>query len=86
MLAARELTLEISEPALRALAEEGYDPQFGARPLKRTLQRRIQNPLALKLLQGEYKPGQTVRVEYEDGEYVFKAGAPKRAAEPAAAH
>src|SRR5439155_721534 len=61
----------------KALAEEGYDPSFGARPLKRTLQRRIQNPLAMMLLQGEFKPGQTVRVDFEGGEFRFKAAARK---------
>jgi ATP-dependent Clp protease ATP-binding subunit ClpB len=71
MLAERELRLEISEEALDALAEEGYDPHFGARPLKRTIQRRIQNPLALKLLQGEFKPGGVVVVGFRKGEYSF---------------
>jgi len=85
MLAERELGLELSEKALDALVEEGFDPHFGARPLKRTLQRRVQNPLALKLLQGEFKPGQTVRVDFEKGEFGFKAATPKPKPEPAAA-
>ena len=85
MLAERELGLELSEPALEALVEEGYDPHYGARPLKRTLQRRVQNPLAMKLLQGEFKPGQIVRVEFVKGEFEFKAAAAKKLAEPAAA-
>ena len=54
-----------------ALAEEGYDPQFGARPLKRTLQRRVQNPLAMRLLQGEFKPGGGVVVDFRDGAFTF---------------
>jgi ATP-dependent Clp protease ATP-binding subunit ClpB len=87
MLAERELGLEISDRALDALVEEGYDPHYGARPLKRTLQRRIQNPLAMKLLRGEFKPGQTVRVEFEKGEFRFEAVSPraKAKAEPAPA-
>ncbi|MGH2436132.1 MAG: hypothetical protein ACRDFA_03970, partial [bacterium] len=51
----------------------GYDPQFGARPLKRTLQRRVQNPLALRLLQADFKPGQTIEVDFEGGEFRFRA-------------
>jgi ATP-dependent Clp protease ATP-binding subunit ClpB len=85
MLAERELGLELSEKALGALVEEGFDPHYGARPLKRTLQRRVQNPLAMKLLQGEFKPGQTVRVEFEKGEFAFKAAAAMAKAEAAAA-
>jgi ATP-dependent Clp protease ATP-binding subunit ClpB len=54
-----------------ALAEEGYDPVYGARPLKRTIQRRIQDPLALYLLRGEFKEGDVVEVDSVDGEYVF---------------
>ena len=59
--------------ALDALAEEGYDPHFGARPLKRTVQRRLQNPLAMKILSSEIKPGQTVEVDAKRGELVFTA-------------
>ena len=77
MLAERELGLELSDEALAALVEEGYDPHFGARPLKRTIQRRLQNPLALKLLEGAFKPGQTVRVEFEKGAFHFKAVTPR---------
>ncbi|MFI5371649.1 MAG: ATP-dependent chaperone ClpB [Candidatus Eisenbacteria bacterium] len=72
MLAAREVGLELTGPALDRLAEEGYDPHFGARPLKRVIQRRLQNPLAMKLLAGEFKSGQTIRVEVEGGELVFR--------------
>jgi ATP-dependent Clp protease ATP-binding subunit ClpB len=75
MLAERELSLELTEKALDLLAEEGYDPQFGARPLKRTIQRRLQNPLALKLLSGEFKPGQTIEVDVARGELTFRVAA-----------
>ena len=72
MLHERELGLELTNPAREALAKEGYDPQFGARPLRRTIQRRIQNPLALKLLEGKFRPGQTVEVGYNGGEFTFE--------------
>ena len=62
-LAEKRIALELSDEAKALLAKEGYDPVFGARPLKRTLQRRIQDPLALKLLEGEFQPGDTVRVD-----------------------
>jgi ATP-dependent Clp protease ATP-binding subunit ClpB len=71
LLEDRDLRLDLTERAAKALAHEGYDPAFGARPLKRTIQRRIQNPLALKLLEGAFAPGDTVRVDYKDGEFVF---------------
>jgi ATP-dependent Clp protease ATP-binding subunit ClpB len=76
MLAERGLELTLTAAARDALAEEGYDPQFGARPLKRTLQRRVQNPLAMRLLQGEYKPGGGVEVGFRDGVFTFKSQAP----------
>ncbi|HET9325974.1 MAG TPA: ATP-dependent chaperone ClpB [Candidatus Eisenbacteria bacterium] len=71
MLADRELSLSLTPPARDALAEEGFDPHFGARPLKRAIQRRIQNPLAMRLLQSEFKPGQTIEVDHEKGEFTF---------------
>jgi len=83
MLAEREMKLILTETARDALAEEGYDPHFGARPLKRTIQRRLQNPLAMKLLAGEFKPGQTIEVGVENGEFVFRAAKPKPAREKA---
>jgi len=73
MLAGRDIGLRFTEAAREALAEEGYDPHFGARPLKRTLQRRVQNPLAMRLLQGEFKAGQTVEVDHAAGDFVFRA-------------
>jgi ATP-dependent Clp protease ATP-binding subunit ClpB len=59
-MADRKLTLEVSKEAKRALAEEGYDPAYGARPLKRAIQRMIQNPLALAVLEGKFKDGDRV--------------------------
>ncbi|MBI3845586.1 MAG: ATP-dependent chaperone ClpB [Planctomycetes bacterium] len=83
LLAARKLGLELSDAARRKLAEEGYDPVFGARPLKRVIQQRLQNPLALRILQGEFKEGTTIRVDVDKrGEFTFAKAA---AAEPVGA-
>jgi ATP-dependent Clp protease ATP-binding subunit ClpB len=76
MLAERGLALSLTAAARDALAAEGYDPQFGARPLKRTLQRRVQNPLAMRLLQGEFKAGGGVVVDFRAGGFTFEAQAP----------
>ena len=71
-LSDRNLTLELTEKARVQLANEGYDPVYGARPLKRVIQQRLQNPLALKLLQGEFKEGQQILVDVDDsGIYSF---------------
>jgi ATP-dependent Clp protease ATP-binding subunit ClpB len=59
----RGYTLEVSEAAREYLAEVGYDPDFGARPLKRAIQRELQDPLALRLLSGEFPEGSTIRVD-----------------------
>jgi ATP-dependent Clp protease ATP-binding subunit ClpA len=80
MLAERQLNLELTIAARDALADEGYDPHFGARPLKRTLQRRVQNPLAMRLLKGEFKPGDTVVVDFARGEFEFRADKPETVA------
>jgi ATP-dependent Clp protease ATP-binding subunit ClpB len=64
------------------VTEAGWDPTYGARPLKRALQRLVENPLALRLLEGDFEEGDTVRVDAQNGELVFaKAGV----AAPAAA-
>jgi ATP-dependent Clp protease ATP-binding subunit ClpB len=70
-LGEKRITLELTDAAKAQLAKEGFDPVFGARPLKRTLQRRVQDPLALKLLEGEIQPGDTVRVDARGGELTF---------------
>jgi ATP-dependent Clp protease ATP-binding subunit ClpB len=67
LLAERGLKLEVREAAKGFLAREGWDPTYGARPLKRAIQRTLQDPLALKILQGEFAEGETVRVDF-DGE------------------
>jgi ATP-dependent Clp protease ATP-binding subunit ClpB len=71
-LAARGLRLEVSDEAKAVLAEAGWDPAYGARPLKRALQRLVENPLALKLLEHEFDEGDTVHVDARDGELVFE--------------
>jgi len=80
-LAERGVQLLLTDAAKEHLAEAGWDPTYGARPLKRAIQRLVENPLALRLLEGEFEEGDTVRVDVADGELVF-AKAP--AAEPAA--
>jgi ATP-dependent Clp protease ATP-binding subunit ClpB len=80
-LAERRITLEVTPAAYVQLAEEGYDPVYGARPLKRAIQQRIQNPLALKLLQGEFQPGETLIVDAAlDGEIIFASKEEQEAA------
>jgi ATP-dependent Clp protease ATP-binding subunit ClpB len=73
-LAAKRMALEVTEAAKAVLAHEGYDPTFGARPLKRTIQRLIQDQLALKLLEGEFREGDTVTVDAHGHEIVFLRG------------
>ncbi len=71
-LAERRLTLSLSEEARAWLAKRGYDPQYGARPLKRLIQREVQDPLAMRILEGEFGEGTTVRGSLaEDGEKIF---------------
>ncbi len=79
-LAERELSLELTPAAKEAVAEAGWDPTYGARPLKRALQRLVENPLALRLLEGEFAGGDSVLVDAADGELVFRKAAPVAAA------
>jgi ATP-dependent Clp protease ATP-binding subunit ClpB len=71
-LAERGIELELTDEAKAALADAGWDPTYGARPLKRAIQRLVENPLALRLLEGEFSDGDTVRVDARDGELVFE--------------
>jgi ATP-dependent Clp protease ATP-binding subunit ClpB len=71
-LAERRLVLDVTPAAAHALAAEGFDPAFGARPLKRVIQRRLEDPLALAVLKGEYKEGDTITVEAVDGVITFR--------------
>jgi len=69
----KKIDIEISEEAKKLLAERGYDPVYGARPLKRTIQRDIQNPLALKILEGEYGEGDKLKIDVDSKKnFLFK--------------
>ncbi len=70
-LAERNISIELTEEAKKELVARGYDPAFGARPLKRTIQRYVETPLADKIIKGEVKEGMTVTVDYQDGEFKF---------------
>ena len=83
-LSERRIAIELTDAAKAALAEAGWDPAYGARPLKRAIQRLVENPLALRLLEGEFADGDTIRIDARDGEIVF-AKAPARAPAAAAA-
>ena len=63
----QDIDLEVTPEAITHLADAGYDPVYGARPLKRTIQQKLENPLAQSLLKGEFKSGETIIVSYEDG-------------------
>jgi ATP-dependent Clp protease ATP-binding subunit ClpB len=71
-LAARGLGLEVTDAAKEQLVETGWDPTYGARPLKRAIQRLVENPLALRLLEGDFTEGDTVLVDAQNGELVFQ--------------
>jgi ATP-dependent Clp protease ATP-binding subunit ClpB len=70
-LAERNLTLELTDAAKEVLAEAGWDPAYGARPLKRAIQRLVENPLALRLLEGDFADGDTIRADGDGGRLVF---------------
>ncbi len=78
-LAERKLAIEITEKAKSWLAREGYDPVFGARPLRRVIERYVENPLSTKLLGGEFKEGDTVKVDLGDEGLTFVARTPAKA-------
>jgi ATP-dependent Clp protease ATP-binding subunit ClpB len=71
-LAEKNLTLEVSLGAREYLAQEGWDPAYGARPLKRTIQNLLQNPLASKILDGSLAENDAIKVDYHNGELVFE--------------
>jgi ATP-dependent Clp protease ATP-binding subunit ClpB len=76
-LADRNLKLDVTSEAERLLAEEGYDPNYGARPLKRVIQQRLENPIASKILRGEFGDGDTIHVDVDaaKGAFTFNKGA-----------
>ena len=84
MLAERKIRLEVTEVAKAFLADKGYDPAYGARPLKRTIQKLIQDPLAMKILSGEFSEGDKVTVDSDGSELVFRHGGNTHAEDAAA--
>jgi ATP-dependent Clp protease ATP-binding subunit ClpB len=72
VLRRRELNLVVTEAARKQIAVEGYDPIFGARPVKRVIQQSVQNPLATELLKGEFPEGATIEVDYDGQEFTFR--------------
>jgi len=76
-MAKLDMTLEVSDEALALLAEAGFDPVFGARPLKRAIQERIENPLSRLILDGSFGPKDHVRVGVKKGQLAFDKGVGK---------
>jgi len=86
LMADRKLSLEVTPAAKQLLVAEGYDPVYGARPLKRAIQRLLQNPLALAVLEGRYAEGDRIRVDRaKDGAHLSFERIAATAAEPARA-
>ena len=77
-LATRNLKLDITDAAKKLLADEGYDPQYGARPLKRVIQQRLENPIASQILRGQYGDGDAIHVDADGAkhDFTFTKGAP----------
>jgi ATP-dependent Clp protease ATP-binding subunit ClpB len=71
LLAKRELRLEVTDAARQEIANRGYDPTYGARPLKRVIQQELQNPLAAELLKGKYPEGSTVAIDFDGEDFAF---------------
>src|SRR3954462_9303283 len=85
LLEQRDFGLEVTDRARDGLANRGYDPSFGARPLKRVIQNELQNPLASELLKGHFEEGSTIRVDFDGTEFTFtdiggRNGAPRKGA------
>ena len=77
-LSARDMDLHLTDKAIDKLAEAGFDPVYGARPLKRAIQQSIENPLAQEILQGKFAPGDTITVDVQANAFVFKKGAARK--------
>jgi ATP-dependent Clp protease ATP-binding subunit ClpB len=71
LLVERKIAVHLNEAAKEALAEEGFDPTFGARPLKRLIERRIKNGMAMEMLKGNIHDGESIEITFQDGEFVF---------------
>jgi len=72
---AMDMHLAVSDAALAELAKAGFDPVYGARPLKRAIQQQIENPLSKELLEGRFAPKDTIRVDVKAGRFTFDKGA-----------
>ena len=70
-LVERGIGLEIEEEAIELIARRGFDPVYGARPLKRAIQHQIENPLAQRILAGDFASGDTIQIDVEDGRFSF---------------
>jgi ATP-dependent Clp protease ATP-binding subunit ClpA len=81
-LGERGVDFQVLEAAKSEVVREGYDPNFGARPLRRVIERRIENPLAKRVLSGEFASGDCIVVDFVDGEYTFTRQAGAAEAEP----
>ena len=71
-LADRDMKITLSDAARDKLAEAGFDPVYGARPLKRAIQQQVENPLAQEILQGRYSPGDTIQVQVSEDQLEFQ--------------
>ena len=71
-LAEKKIKIEVTEKVKKILAERGFDPLYGARPLKRIIQKEILDPLALKIITNEIKEGKKIKIDIENGKFVFK--------------
>ena len=85
LLAESRIGLEVTDAARANVAREGYDPQYGARPLRRAIQRSIENPLAKMLLAGEFSAGDTIRIDEREGSLAFDKVAAAPVPEPVTA-
>jgi ATP-dependent Clp protease ATP-binding subunit ClpB len=70
-LAERKIAISVSDSVKELMASKGFDPVFGARPIKRTIQRMIEDPLSMKILNGEFSEGDTIKMDVSDGAVVF---------------
>ncbi|MCA9233076.1 MAG: ATP-dependent chaperone ClpB, partial [Planctomycetales bacterium] len=80
LLADRKISLELDDKAIAWLADKGYDPAYGARPLKRVIQKYVQDPMAEMILEGKVHDGESVNVSVRDGELTFNGETAKEAA------
>jgi ATP-dependent Clp protease ATP-binding subunit ClpB len=80
LLADRKIEIDLDQRARDALAQRGYDPVYGARPLRRVIQKDIQDPLARLILEGKVKDGEKVRITFDGNDFLFNGAAEKKAA------